>query len=263
MDGFGGAYAAWKKFGNRAEYIAVDPETLPNEFPEGREMYAVDVSYPIRVQREIRKKNKSLVVIDHHISRKKDTSFFRENIFKNTNSGAVLAWKYFHKDKKIPKLLLHIEDIDLWKFKLGKTKEIISVLEFIKQDFKTWDALVRELETKKGKEKVVREGALILQYRQVLIDKLVQRAVPVVFEKRKAVAVNSPVFNSEIAHLLIKQGHKLVIVWAEGERWTKASLRSNGKIDVSKIAQKYNGGGHKAAAGFGIPPGKKLPWKRV
>ena len=30
----------------------------------------------------------------------------------------------------------------------------------------------------------------------------------------------------------------------------KVSLRSNGKVDVSVIAQYFNGGGHKRAAGF-------------
>jgi len=29
----------------------------------------------------------------------------------------------------------------------------------------------------------------------------------------------------------------------------KVSLRSNGKVDVAEVAQKFNGGGHKFAAG--------------
>ena len=41
------------------------------------------------------------------------------------------------------------------------------------------------------------------------------------------------------------------------------SLRSDGSVDVSKLAKKYGGGGHKAAAGFSFKVGRKAPWKKI
>src|SRR3990167_11323403 len=44
-DGFGGAYAAWKKFGDTAEYIPVKYGNTPPEGLAGREVYIVDFCY--------------------------------------------------------------------------------------------------------------------------------------------------------------------------------------------------------------------------
>ena len=41
------------------------------------------------------------------------------------------------------------------------------------------------------------------------------------------------------------------------------SIRGNQGVDVSEIAKKYGGGGHKGSAGFNITYGEELPWKLV
>ena len=42
-DGFSAAWAAWKKFGNKAEYLGIDPgELLPTGL-EDKEIYMLDV----------------------------------------------------------------------------------------------------------------------------------------------------------------------------------------------------------------------------
>jgi hypothetical protein len=74
--------------------------------------------------------------------------------------------------------------------------------------------------------------------------------------------VNSPVLQSELGDVLAT-GHPFAGVWWQGSgdaaRW---SLRSTpGGVDVSLIAARYGGGGHRTAAGFrGLPPKDgKLP----
>jgi phosphoesterase RecJ-like protein len=51
----------------------------------------------------------------------------------------------------------------------------------------------------------------------------------------------------------------------KGEGEIHASLRSNGKVNVAKLAEKYGGGGHKKAAAFIFNSSlyKKFPWKLV
>ena len=42
------------------------------------------------------------------------------------------------------------------------------------------------------------------------------------------------------------------------------SLRSDGSVDVSKLAAKFKGGGgHKKSAGFSVDDLSKLPWKII
>ena len=76
--------------------------------------------------------------------------------------------------------------------------------------------------------------------------------------------------NSGIASLRHLMGHQLAgmspskigAVWFEtGDGQISVSLRSVGNADVSKIAARYGGGGHKHAAGFRAPSLKRMPWK--
>ena len=68
-DGFGGAYAAWKKFGDTATYLPADHGDAPPEGLEGREVYLVDFCYEIAEQMErLARTAKRLVVLDHHES---------------------------------------------------------------------------------------------------------------------------------------------------------------------------------------------------
>ena len=70
-DGFGGAYAAWKKFGNAATYIPVDHGDAPPEGLDGREVYLVDFCYETAEQMDaLAESTKHLVVLDHHESAK-------------------------------------------------------------------------------------------------------------------------------------------------------------------------------------------------
>ena len=41
-DGFGGAYAAWKKFGDAAEYIPVQHDRVVPEGLAGRKLFFID-----------------------------------------------------------------------------------------------------------------------------------------------------------------------------------------------------------------------------
>ncbi len=262
-DGFGAAWTAWKKFGARAEYVPVEPERLPKKFPKGREIYAIDVSFPLAVQKELRAKNEKVVVIDHHASRKADTQAFPENVFDNDHSGSVLAWRYFYPKKKIPLFLRYIEEFDLWKFKMPHTMEIFACLDLIEHDFRAWSDFARRVENPKTRRKIVREGTVIKAYERRLIGQIVKTAFPAVFAGHKTLVAYSPVLHSLVAHELLRKMSPIAVTWKERKGGTSISLRSNGTVDVSKIAARYGGGGHKRAASFRLKSGKKFPWKRI
>ena len=262
-DGFGGALAAYKKFGSRAEYISIDPETLPDEPLRGKSIFVVDVGFPYAVLKRLEEENKSVVVIDHHITNKKDAERFPQNVFDNDHSGAVLAWRYFHPKKKMPKFFLHLEDMDLWKWKLPKTREIISALSLLNFSFKEWLPFMQKLETKEGLKEIVVRGAVVHTYKKRLIERLTEHPTLVEFEGIRTHAVNSGILNSEIANVLLKKFPPIAIVWREREGNVGVSVRSDGSVDVSKLAAKYGGGGHERSSGFLLRGGKKIPWRSV
>jgi oligoribonuclease NrnB/cAMP/cGMP phosphodiesterase (DHH superfamily) len=261
-DGFGAAWAAWKKFGNKADYRAVEYGAPPPKFLKGKEVYLLDFCYPEMVMKKVEKDNKRVVVVDHHITQKKAVETADDFSFSLKNSAAVLAWKYFHPQKALPKLSLYIEDIDLWRFKKKFTREIVASLDTYDFRFKIWDKISRDLENPRSAKKYITEGKAIIKYQNKLVEKLANNGVKVILDGQPAVAVNSPVLESEIGDCLRRNKKTMGVIWSLRNGRIEVSLRSDGRIDVSKIAQKFGGGGHRLAAGFAFNAKIKFPWSR-
>ncbi len=81
-DGFGGAYAAWKKFGDTAEYIPAGYGDAALEGLEGKEIYLVDFSYELPGEMErLARIASRFVALDHHQSSKALTESAPEHVF--------------------------------------------------------------------------------------------------------------------------------------------------------------------------------------
>lgn len=265
-DGFSAAWAAWKKLGDKADYVGIDPGTAPEGDLNGKEIYMVDLIYPIQYLDKLIADNKKFVAIDHHVSNREAFELVKEGIFDMGHSGAVLAWKYFHPEIKLPKLLEYVEDMDLWKFKIPKSKEIVSYLDTVDFDFKKWDETAIGMEDVLKHKEYLDKGAFILEYQDQIIERIIaNHSVLVDFLGHKTYAVNSPIFNSQIANTLYKNLPPIGIVWTQEDNGSvHVSLRSDGTVDVSEIASKFKGGGgHKQSAGFIIDDCSKLPWKKI
>ncbi|MEK7559912.1 MAG: DHHA1 domain-containing protein [Patescibacteria group bacterium] len=263
-DGFGAAWVAWKKFGDKAEYVGVTHGDPPPRGLRGKEVYILDFCYPKEILKELLKKTKSLTVIDHHISMKDAVESVPRHLFNGSfsHSGSTLAWQYFFSKKKVPKFLLHIEAKDLWKF-LPFTKELTAYLRTKEQDFKIWNKLANDWENKSKIKKCIQEGAVILKYENDLVAEAVDDAELVEFLGHKTLAVNSRNRIDNIAEKLYKKKPPISIVWSQRKDKIVVSLRSNGAVDVSKLAARFGGGGHKTAAAFRLEANQKLPWKIV
>jgi oligoribonuclease NrnB/cAMP/cGMP phosphodiesterase (DHH superfamily) len=265
-DGFGAAWAAWKKFGSKAEYIGLSHPAVILKEIKGREVYMLDFCYSEEIMQKAVKEAARLVVIDHHASQQKAVKYSNERVFKMNHSGSVLSWGYFFPKKKAPKLLRYIEDGDLWKFSLKGTEEYLSFIGTQKFDFKIWDKLVKDFENTDKRKSFYEKGASIVAFSKRSIKDLSSSAEWVNFDNRRCLAVNSPLYVSEVGYALALEAKGVGIVWHKKRDKLKVSLRSNGKMDVSKVALKYGGGGHKAAAAFSIKiTGRALefPWKLI
>ena len=263
-DGFSGAWAARKKFGSRATYIGAFDRNVPSKGLRGKEIYLIDYTYKLPVIQKLIRENKRVTAIDHHVTAREAVMRTRDHSFDLKHSGAVLAWKYFHLGRLVPQFLRYVEDFDLWRFKLPQTRELMAFLDWHEQDFKVWDKLIRGFESAKTRRAYAEKGSLVLASQSRIQRDIIETGAELVrFSGYRAYAVNSPVFISDIGHELAKRSRTLAIIWAAQRGAIRVSLRSSGKIDVAKIAERYGGGGHKNAAGFILPEGTKLPWKRI
>ncbi len=260
-DGFSGAWAAWKKFGTRADYIPIKHQAPPPAGLRGKEIYLIDIVYPLPVFRKMLRVNTRVVVIDHHTTARAVARAAHERRFNLKHSGAVLAWQYFHPGKPMPRLLRHVEDMDLFVWRLAQSRELMAFLEQFEFSFTTWDKLARDFEKAELRKRYAADGAVIRAYKSKWVGRLAARARAGTFAGVRAAIVNSSVLESEIGSMLLERGYPIAIIWREQDGVVKISLRSRKGIDVSRLAERYGGGGHPHAAGFKIPARQPFPWR--
>lgn len=262
-DGFTAAWAAWKKFGSKADYIPIKLGNPPLPEVTNRVVYTLDFMYYSPYLEKFIEDNKKVIAIDHHISAKDFIKKVPEHVFDINHSGAALAFKYFHPEKKMPQIVKLVEEGDLWKFKSKNVKEILAYIGLLDFDFRVWDKLISDGEKENDYKKFAEKGMAIISYEDKIIENIVRNnAYPVIFEGHTIYAINAPRFlRSEIGMRLSKKCPPFSLVWTRDKNRIEVSLRSNGDTDVSKIAVKFGGGGHPNAAGFSIPADSKFPWK--
>lgn len=255
-DGFGSAYAAWKLWGDRPTYLPLEDRMNPPPHTAADAIYILDFSFPRKVLEKLDKDVSSLTVIDHHASAQRDLAGLDFAIFDMEHSGAVLAWQYFHPRQEVPELLRYVQDRDLWLWELPESREVNYALRaYPLGDFELWDRLlVQALKV---------EGRPIVRFMdQVIREDALGKAFELEIAGEDFVVVNSPIFRSEIPDALRQRGSPASATYADGPGGRGWSLRSDGTVDVSKIAETFGGGGHAESAGFREDtPGQKVKIK--
>lgn len=250
-DGFSAAWAAWKKLGESALYFPMQYRTAPPEEIKGREVYTLDFPYPKEaMEQQLLPVAKKVTIIDHHVGSKDLLSIVHESLYDEKHSGAVLSWHYFHPGVPVPKLLLYVEDMDLWLFKMPFAKEIGQVISSKQFGFKEWSMLAEQFEDPAIFEKLVEQGKILGEKTDKIVQKIVDNAEEVLFEGHQCLMANSPFFVSEVGAALVKKLPPMGIVWSRRKNRVVVSLRGDGTIDLNEIAKKYGGGGHPNAAAF-------------
>lgn len=256
-DGFGAAYAMWKRWKD-AEYI---PASYGGEPPDvaGKDVYVLDFSYSEDQMRELAEKANSVTVLDHHKTAQEALQkLIDERVidgeFNMDKSGAVLAWEYFHVGEPVPQLLLYVQDRDLWRWELRYTKEVILALRSYDMDFQVWDELTDDIYG------LTLNGHAINRYYQKQLQELVsQTKVKQRVCGHDVWVANVPGFMASEAGHILGEGMPFALTYYEkgGVRYFSARSAEDG-VDVSEIAKLHGGGGHKHAAGFKLEEGQSL-----
>lgn len=262
-DGFGAAWVVRRFFIGEVDFHAGVYQEAPPDVT-GRDVILVDFSYKRDVIEKMRRTANSIRVIDHHKTAIEDLSGNLiedagscpvELQFDLARSGAGLAWDIYFPDVKRPALINHIEDRDLWKFALPQTREIQASLFSFPYDFTIWDRLIRDTST----AQLAEEGRAIERKHHKDVAELVKATQRWMWIGDQFVPVaNLPyTLTSDAGHLMCGMTYQdgcttvpFAACYWDTEEGRVFSLRSVGENDVSAVAKRYGGGGHKNASGF-------------
>ena len=227
----------------------------------------VDFSYKKEVVKGICDVAQKVYHIDHHISaitdleslwKNTDSEDFRGNFgpYQDINhSGAMLAWKFLNGSKSAPAILKHIEDRDLWKFEMASSREIAAALFSYDWNFSLFDDFMYGTEAVAN---LIHEGRAFERKHQKEIAALIEMGMQLGnIDGYIVPTLNVPhMFASDAGNIMATnyaQGTVFAATYMDTPKGRIYSLRStkNG-MDVSKIAERFGGGGHKNAAGFTV-----------
>lgn len=259
-DGFSAAWVVRRFYGNgRVELVPGVYQQAPPDVA-GRDVVVVDFSYPRPVLLEMARVARSILILDHHASAERELQDLPENVravFDMERSGARMAWDHFFPDQGPPRLLSHVQDRDLWRFKLAFTREVNAALFSYPYDFEVWDRLMAS-----DCHKLVRDGRAILRKQAKDIEELIGASLRLMAIGGLEVPVaNLPyTLASDACHeMCAGDDVPFAASYMDGPQGRSFSLRSRpGGADVSLIAAQYGGGGHVHAAGFKVPWGHAL-----
>ena len=288
MDGAAAAWVVGKKYLHDLELLPASHGQEPRfNFLKGKDIIMVDFSYKREAIERINRDANSLIIYDHHRSAQQEIGDLPYFIFDENKSGCGLAWDELFPNKPRPYFINYIEDRDLWRWTLPHSKlinnaiysypaevESIEKLLYIDQDDLRIIGEALEKQKEKDISTLLKEKNMITFYlvsrrQKEWIDKkrsFHNRKTPILQNQKlnefyKVPAVNTSIHLSDIGNILAK-GVPFAVIWhhkANGR--IKISLRSdeNGE-DVSRIAERFGGGGHKHAAGFILENKRHLPF---
>lgn len=248
-DGFTAAWCVRRALGDGIEFHAGTYGKAPPDV-RGRDVFIVDFSYPRAVLEQMVSQARNITVLDHHKTAREDLEGLQGalTVFDMERSGARIAWDHFFPFEAPPKLLLHVEDRDLWRFALPDTREIQANVFSHAYDFAVWDQLMatdpavlaaegRALERKHHKD--IAELLGVVTRRMFIGGYLVESA-------------NLPyTMSSDAGQALIARGNAFGACYFDTPDGRCFSLRSTeAGPDVGAIAAHYGGGGHRNASGF-------------
>lgn len=244
---------------------------------ENERVYIVDFSIEPNSMRELLRITKDITWIDHHktaIEKYKDFKYDIRGIRYDGVAGCMLTYCYLsmmtecgegkitpfdiQMTDRAPKFTKLIADWDVWKFQYGDYTRYF-MTAFNAGNFHPrsaeWIALFH------GNDKACRDmakkGITMMQYRDSFAKSYISRfGFETKIDGHKAFAMNLGNCNSEFFKSLPEGAYDIFIAFCfDGKVWT-VSLYSK-TVDVSEIAKKYGGGGHKGAASFVT---KELPF---
>lgn len=205
---------------------------------------------------ELARRVSSLTVIDHHDTRSDYlTRLIDEGVifgvYDELKSGALLAWEYFNPSIAAPQLIEHVSDRDLFNFHLDDTKSIITAAKARGSESGVEHfGKLAQIPLDQLKD----EGSPLTEFKQACLESIARDVFWVDTDDGLIpVANTTKVFASDMGeYLYTKKQIPYAALISMNKNGYGVSLRSkkNEGIIVKPLAEnRFNGGGHKYAAG--------------
>lgn len=213
----------------------------------------------------------NLIWIDHH--KTSYEAFMEEgspeSLFKGLDihsgwkhmSACEMVWRYIYKEEepemRLPRAIKLLSMYDIWDhsdpdvlpFQYGM-RSIKNTLPTDKEALHEWNVLFTEDWLM---EEIIETGKILLEYIDSDNEKYCRTcAFPVNFEGLKCIAINRMMINSKVFDSVWDENKYDMMIgfgYRKGKWYFSIYSTKNG-VDVSKVAEKYGGGGHAQAAGF-------------
>jgi len=192
-----------------------------------------------------------------------------------TKNGAPVAacelcWEYFHPGEFMPLAIYLIGDYDCWRFNLGNRSRWFVRGLLATRDTRPaspfWENVIEcsELEaTKHMIDQTCEIGRMIVEKSDISNEQaLSEWGFEIEIEGLRGLCINRSQAGSDFFKSMADGYDVLVPIVFDGERWTVSLYASPGKtdVDLSEIASRFGGSGHRGASGFQC---KELPFKIV
>ena len=266
MDGKCAGAIVHRYYNGQGDYRSIDyNQDFPfGDIKENEEVVIVDFS----LQKEggfekLFNITKNVIWIDHHKTaiEKHKFNFPVGGIRRNGISGCELTWEYFYNSEP-PKVVKLLGDYDIWAFKYGDASKALQFGIRLNdtnpqsENWKHW--LDREFNI----QNMINDGFLVMRYKINSNESQVRAwGRYAKFEGYKAITCNQGATNSQLFDSVDSTTYDIMMPYVfDGKQWTIYIYSTNPDIDVSELAKKYGGGGHKGAAGFQC---KQLPLRFI
>lgn len=231
-------------------------------------VFMVDFSLPVKDMITLSAIS-NLFWVDHHISAIKEyekCGVVIEGLREVGKAACELTWEYLFPDSTIPRAVRLLGRYDVWDhsdsdalpFQMGAR------MEDLEPGSEMWDVLLMcdSSQANFHVNQLTEKGKIILKYQDSQnTETCKSNAFEVTFEGLKCIVVNGG-FGSRIFKSVWSDKYDMMITFSTNGLMWRVSLYQDGRpnVDCSVIAKKYNGGGHKGAAGFQC---EEMPFKIV
>lgn len=264
VDGFGAALAVnqYYKRNNIIKNIIYFPGYYNSPPPnvQNKNVLICDFSYSKEITLNLISQAQNLLILDHHKSAEINLKDIPEvnKVFDMNHSGAYITWKYFFGSEDVPLLIKYIEDNDIWLKQMPFTSEVTSYIQSLPFEFTEYEKLLDENYINNT---VIPSGIGMYKQNEYYIKQAIKRATPkfVLIDNKYYFGcfLNTSVLKSEIGSKVFSEytlcDFSAMYNLNDNKPETFFSLRSEDeRADVSAIALKYGGGGHRNASGITV-----------
>jgi len=238
-----------------------------NDISKNDDIIMIDISFPMDDMLKLKDLNKSLTIIDHHISFNKDFEAYENTnkykityIYEANKAACEIGWEYFFPNQEVPYAITLLGRYDTWRQKEGDWEnETLPFQYYMRigctsaETFPIFLLKEEKIPNMLTITQYVNGGNLVLKYQEQQDMLACERSsFEAIVGGFRAICLNTRSFSSNTLKTVYNPEKHDILVGFEytGTKWS-VSLRSiKPEFDVSLIAKSRGGGGHKAAAGF-------------